>query len=324
MTPRETGFGRSPSYVGIDVGGSGLRVQLQGPEGRLRWRDAKALARQNGVIVRSALVSRIHDLIQNALPKDEAIVRAVLGMTGMPVLVDSPELLGIELAQALNVTAVAVSNDALTAHVGALAGRPGTVIAAGTGAIALGTDFAGTWTRVDGWGLRLGDEGGGGWIGTAGIRAALHAADGRGGGSPALLDALVERWGDPDTAVSAIYGSHSPTHEVAAFAPAVAAVASAGDVVAVEILAQAGRLLAGSAHAAGRSLPPTFSWAGMPFRIGDLLVEPFREELVRLRPDAVLLPPAGEAADGALTLAQRWDELGPGAVAEGIAVEVSL
>src|SRR5690606_34357599 len=130
-----------------------------------------------------------------------------------------------------------VCNDVLTAHIGALAGQAGVVIAAGTGAIALGTDFRETWTTVDGWGFHLGDEGGGAWIGTVGIRAALRAADHRRGGSPALLEALVGRWGDPDSAVAAIYGSPTSTHEIAAFAPIVAAVAEAGDPVATAILA---------------------------------------------------------------------------------------
>ena len=56
--------------------------------------------------------------------------------------------------------------------------RPGAVVAAGTGLIAIGTDLA-SWRRADGWGHLLGDCGGGAWIGRAGLEAALRAHDGR-------------------------------------------------------------------------------------------------------------------------------------------------
>ena len=73
-----------------------------------------------------------------------------------------------------------VSNDAVTAHLGALGGEPGAVIVAGTGAIALAATPAG-WARADGWGSMLGDDGGGYWIGRRALAMALREHDGRGG-----------------------------------------------------------------------------------------------------------------------------------------------
>ena len=73
-----------------------------------------------------------------------------------------------------------VSNDAVTAHLGALGGEPGAVIVAGTGAIALAASPAG-WARADGWGPMLGDDGGGYWIGRRALAMALREHDGRGG-----------------------------------------------------------------------------------------------------------------------------------------------
>ena len=67
-----------------------------------------------------------------------------------------------------------VTNDAVTAHLGALGGEPGAVIVAGTGAIALAAAPEG-WARADGWGTMLGDDGGGYWIGRRALALALRA-----------------------------------------------------------------------------------------------------------------------------------------------------
>ena len=68
-----------------------------------------------------------------------------------------------------------VTNDAVTAHLGALGGEPGAVIVAGTGAIALAATPEG-WARADGWGTMLGDDGGGYWIGRRALAMALRDA----------------------------------------------------------------------------------------------------------------------------------------------------
>src|SRR5690606_13555870 len=98
------------------------------------------------------------------------------------------------LAQCLGVRRVALVADAVSAYTGALGPRPGAVIAAGTGLIAIGTDLTG-WHRADGWGHLLGDCGSGAWIGRAGLEAALRAHDGRDGGSLRLLARAEEMFG---------------------------------------------------------------------------------------------------------------------------------
>src|SRR3954447_25630847 len=105
------------------------------------------------------------------------------------------------VASAVPAPTVLVTNDAVTAHLGALAGEPGVVIVAGTGVIALavGEDEV---ARADGWGTRLGDDGGGYWIGRAGLAAALRAHDGR-GGSPELLARAAARFGAPESRAAA-------------------------------------------------------------------------------------------------------------------------
>ena len=100
---------------------------------------------------------------------------------------------------ALAPAACAVVSDAVASLVGALGGlRPGAVVAAGTGAVALGSDFAGTWTKVDGWGHVLGDRGSAAWVGLEGLRAALRHRDGVAGGSARLLAAAEGLLGSCD------------------------------------------------------------------------------------------------------------------------------
>ncbi len=117
-------------------------------------------------------------------PVDEVIV----GAAGALAAPDAARALGDALLASLRVDRVAVTSDAVIAHAGALNGEPGVVLIVGTGVVALAIGADGALRTADGWGPWLGDEGGGAWIGAAGLRAALRAHDGR-GPSTTLLDA---------------------------------------------------------------------------------------------------------------------------------------
>lgn len=294
---------RAEAHVGVDVGGGGIRVRAAKGDRHLTVREDGPVPRSSGQIDTRALGERIGGLV--ARLDLDAVERTAIGLTGMPGLLDRPEELGSQVHRHIATSSVVVASDALTTHLGALAGRPGSVVAAGTGVIALGTDHATTWHQVDGWGHLLGDDGSGAWIGNQGLRAALRHADGRDGGSAALLDKARNRFGDVDAALLAVYGSTWPAHELAAFAPDVAAAAHDGDLVAHDIWRRAGVHLAESTHAAARGLPPNFSWGGKLFDAGPLLRDAFHDELTRRVPGAQVWAPAGQAVDGALLLAQR-------------------
>ena len=137
-----------------------------------------------------------------------------------------------------------MTSDAVIAHAGALNGEPGVVLIVGTGVVALAIDVDGALRIADGWGPWLGDEGGGGWIGAAGLRAALRAHDGR-GTSSTMLDAAVARFGAAQT-----WPAQLPDVDgVASFAPDV--LAAEGDAAALEIVNAAADALAATARAAG-------------------------------------------------------------------------
>lgn len=291
--------------VGIDVGASGIRMVLLIDGVRSAVARDEPLPRLNGHVDVEALALLLGTTLRAELAADASRIDALaIGMAGYPDLVDSPQRMADALMARLGAHRVVLAADAYTSHVGALGYRSGTVVAAGTGVIALGTDHARTWSRADGWGLLLGDQGGGAWIGRRGLVAAMHAADGRSGGSALLLDALTARFGATDRLVRDLYASSNPSTLLGQFAPAVAEAARSGDRIARGIWREAGRHLAVAAIAAARDVGPVYSWAGGVFAARDLVLEPFRSELLAARPDAELAEPIAASAEGALHLAR--------------------
>jgi hypothetical protein len=205
------------------------------------------------------------------------------------------------------VTRVLIADDAVTSHLGALEGRPGALVAAGTGIVGLGIGPSGM-ARVDGVGSLIGDEGSGWWIGRRGIIAALSAFDGRSGGSPLLLDALQREHGPAASVPALIAASPFPVGLVASFALAVADAARKGDAQAGAIWAEAGlhisnAIVAGSSRA-GFDRDAQFPWAvtGRLTGAADLL-DPVLERVVSAHfPAAFRTQPAGSALDGAQRL----------------------
>lgn len=179
-----------------------------------------------------------------------------VGATGLASLVTDPDVLVSEVARQTGAPAV-LAIDAVTAHLGALDGAGGAVVALGTGAIAVGHPGAARngnlppqWRRVDGWGHLLGDRGGGAWLGRCGLELALRADDGLDAAGEALLQAGRTRFGEPSTWPGQLYTREDRAGVLAEFARDVVQVADAGDPAAQELLDRAGREAASSAAAA--------------------------------------------------------------------------
>jgi glucosamine kinase len=146
---------------------------------------------------------------------------------------------------------VLVTEDAVTAHLGAFRGAPGVVVSAGTGAIALWSDGVAS-VRIDGWGPILGDHGGGVDIGGAGLRAAYSAVDGRGPATALVEPARSHLGGLGLDAARRLQAAANPAEVVSEFAVAVLRAAEEGDPVAVAIVERAASALATSAALAAR------------------------------------------------------------------------
>nr|WP_085176454.1 N-acetylmuramic acid 6-phosphate etherase [Mycobacterium paraense] len=257
--------------LAIDLGKTSCRAAAGGR--RAEGAGAPGLAAPGGVRAAEAAILAV---ASEFAPADQVIVGAAGALTAP----DAARRLGAALLAALPAERVAVTSDAVIAHAGALDGQPGIVLVAGTGVVALSIGADGTLRTADGWGPWLGDEGGGAWIGGAGLRAALRARDGR-GPSTTLLDAARARFGAPETWPAQLTSAAA----LASFAPDV--LAATGDAAARAIVDAAAAALAATARAAGD---------GPVAMVGGLAgVEALRERLE-------LVPAAGDALDGALRL----------------------
>lgn len=153
-----------------------------------------------------------------------------------------------ELRQALRSEGLAerviVTGDTEIALAAAFEERPGIVVTAGTGSMAVARDSFGRLHRAGGYGWQMGDEGSGYAIGRSALGAVGRAADGR---SPRTeLTALLLTTTRSENLESLVrWAAAATVPEVAALAPSVFRAAVAGDTIAAGIMDYAARELSG-------------------------------------------------------------------------------
>jgi N-acetylmuramic acid 6-phosphate etherase len=261
--------------LAVDLGKTSCRAAAAGR--RAEGAGAPGLAAPGGVRAAQAAILVV---ARELGPVDEVIV----GAAGALAAPKAARALGDALLASLRAERAAVTSDAVIAHAGALHGEPGVVLIVGTGVVALAIGADGALRTADGWGPWLGDEGGGAWIGAAGLRAALRAHDGR-GPSTTLLDAARARFGAPQTWPAQLTDAAA----LASFAPDV--LAAEGDAAALAIVSAAAEALAATARAVGD---------GPVAMVGGLAAVLEGVDVLRAQLD--LVPAAGDALDGALRL----------------------
>ncbi|EMF01722.1 hypothetical protein H340_04949 [Streptomyces mobaraensis NBRC 13819 = DSM 40847] len=249
---------RSPAPVlAVDSGGSGVRIAVSPAYGDgpvLTWSSPEPVPVGDRGIDARVLLDRILPAARRLLCRAgaERFAACCVGAAGMVTLgADLRAVLPGALRAELGIRRLALASDSVTAYAGALGQRPGVVVAAGTGLVALGTGLTpgGGWRRADGWGHLLGDCGGGAWIGRAGLEAALRAYDGRAGGSAALLGRLEAVFGPAPDLPGMLYPRPDRAAVLASFAPEVGRCAAVCP-VAADILRRAARHIAEAAAAA--------------------------------------------------------------------------
>ncbi|WP_338146212.1 N-acetylglucosamine kinase [Streptomyces boncukensis] len=308
---------RTGSWVlGVDSGGSGIRAALApadapggGPAASVA---AEPVRTGPSGIDPEHMAERLAPAVRTLLAETGAsgVDAACVGAAGMATLGDGlrAELPGF-LRETFGVRRLALAADGVTAYAGALGERPGAVVVAGTGAIALGTDLR-AWRRADGWGHLLGDCGSGAWIGQAGLEAAMRAYDGRDGGSQPLRTRAEQVFGTPLHALPGkLYPRPDRPAVLASFAPEVGRCAPR-DPVAAGILRSAAREIARSAAAvcpepSADGTEPALALTGGLFRMGATLTGPVGEELAARLPRARLVDAAGDPLQGAVAVAAR-------------------
>ncbi|MEY2844685.1 MAG: hypothetical protein RL076_231 [Chloroflexota bacterium] len=192
------------------------------------------------------------------------------------------------------------------------AGTPNGVgigVICGTGSIAVGRDATGQQRRAGGWGYLFGDEGSGHDLAIMALRAAAHAADGR-GASTRLLPALLQHWqlSVPEDFITHLYGLDDPRVLLGDVGPLVIHVAESGDAVAQQIVQHAGDALAQAVVAVHRSLelpqPTPVALAGSMIVHGAPLQHALQEALTRHQL-AVSLHLVHDPAEGAMRIAHQ-------------------
>lgn len=281
--------------VGVDVGGSGLRCVAVRDGIRDEVRSAPGIRIGSGGVSLPALV----ETARGFLP-DERVDALTFAARSFTTLADPLEMLAAVVG--LGAARSVLCADAISSLVGALgAVRPGAVIAAGTGAIAFGTDFAGVHRRVDGWGHVLGDRGSAAWLGAESLRRLLVAVD-LGHPTGALLSAAQEHFGPVMNWSRQVMTRDDAPALLGAFAPRVTALVDV-DPLAAALCAEAGELLAATLLAAAEPLPDdaVLSWTG-----GLLASSAVRGafEAGIAAAGRRLTPPLGGSLDGALLLAE--------------------
>ncbi len=202
---------------------------------------------------------------------------------------------------------LAVTGDERTALGGAFPQGPGILVISGTGCIALGRDGAGRTHRCGGWGWLLDGAGSAMDLGRDGLALSVQMADGRLSETP-LRARLWQALGaeDAQAVKAAVVDPGFGPAGFARLAPLLDQLATSGDPHAQRILARSAEALAllvgGVAEALGLDDPPVCAVGGAVTHLAELR-QGFAEQLALRLPAARLLPPAGDACDGALALA---------------------
>jgi glucosamine kinase len=299
--------------LAVDAGQTTIRAALVDDGRGPRAAVAPGVVRVGTGAGPEVVSDRLLEAVAELGPLPDPAPAAAIGLSGFEAVSDDQlAWIADEFRRGAGVESLAIASDGLTALLGAIGRRDGVVVAAGTGTACLarrGVRFA----KVDGWGSLLSDAGSGFAIGRAGLDAALRSHDGR-GGSAALKEAAVERFGPIEQLPEQIYSAPVPTRAVASFAADVGRVAEAGDEYALTILVDAARELALSACAAAGRLfeagePVVVSYAGSVFEAGELVLAPFRREVETRLPGAEVVAPEGDPLAGALLLVELAGDL---------------
>lgn len=273
-------------FLGIDGGGTGCRAAVADASGRVLGQGEAGPAnltsdplgtRQNILAAtRAALVRAVGpESVEVQLPR----LRAGLGLAGAHT---SAGRLDLPFASAR------IETDAVTAVKGALWGGDGIVAAIGTGSV-FASQRNGVVRQIGGWGLVLGDEGSGAWLGRALLARALRAVDGFVPMTP-LLAAVIAQHGSAAGIVS--FARDARPADFAAMAPRVL---ESSDHAAVDIMARAlADVSAAIDHLQAEGPLPVVFIGGL----GPSYARPFADRWE-------LRAPLGSALDGALILARE-------------------
>jgi glucosamine kinase len=280
--------------IGVDGGGTSCRAALDMGQG------AALVERRGG----PANVTRFDPAIANiretllALTADAGLTHEQLAVTsvhlGLAGVLRSghAERVVAAVRGFLPAGRITVSDDRVTTLAGALGGRSGALAAIGTGSF-LGRRAGGQVQLLGGWGLTLGDDASGAWLGLRLLQSVLLGVDGLAPRTD-LTETVLEGFQRDPSAIVGFAATAQPVDH-ARFAPQIVAAAKAGDEVGRSLMqAGADYILRGLRAMGWTPAEPLCLTGGMGRFYGDWL-----------GPEAAkaVVPAMGTALDGALALA---------------------
>ncbi len=303
-------------YLGVDGGGTKTALALIDRDGNIRathaapaaYYFASGLAATGGVLAEAvAAVLRIAGVPASA------VEFAYFGLPGYGEDSTLGDALDRLPAASLAGASYRCGNDMVCGWAGSLMCRDGISVVAGTGSICYG-ERGGASARCGGWGELFSDEGSAFWIACRGLNLYSRMSDGRAAPGP-LLELLRSRLGlaaDLDLCGHVYTRLASDRARIAQLARLIQEAASAGDVQAIAVYAEAADELAGLVEATRRRLgfaadeTVLVSYSGGVFdHAGELLLRPFSAALKRRHASCQLEKPALPPVLGAALYAAK-------------------
>ena len=165
--------------IGVDGGGTATRAFLARRDGAVIGRgQAGPSALGQGI---AAAWSQVELAVRKAFDSARVTVPAwdrcalAAGLSG----VSNHPWRDAFIARNIGFDPLVAETDSFIMLLGAHGGKPGAIVAAGTGSMGEVLRPDGTRSTVGGWGFPVGDEGSGAWLGLHAVRIAQCALDGR-------------------------------------------------------------------------------------------------------------------------------------------------
>lgn len=302
-------------FLGVDGGGTKTAFVLTDGAGRelARYEGGSSYYIQIGFENLHALLQDgVHALLEKAGKSPADVTFAFFGLPAHGEDSQVQPFLDVIPEAVLGHHRYACGNDMICGWAGSLAGEDGINIVAGTGSIGYG-ERQGLSARGGGWGEVFSDEGSAYWIAVQGLNAFSRMADGRLPRGP-LYDLLMrelELKSDLDICAY-VYAKSTPQRDrIAALSRLIARAAAQGDDAARRIFADAGRELAAIVESIRQRLQylpgetVNLSYSGGVFQGGELILQPFREQLSAYSSSYRLVTPRHGPAIGAALYAAR-------------------
>jgi N-acetylglucosamine kinase-like BadF-type ATPase len=313
---------RAQLYAGFDGGGTRTTCVVCDPDGSVLGVGSGGRSNYHNTGAPRALASLRRSfegaLEQSGLTDSPVELKACFGLAGLDSPMDVATMKhaiasmrltpGEESKRRENL----VENDWRTAVTAAFIDEPGVTLIAGTGCVAAAQSAGGRKVvRVGGWGHIVDDRGSAYDIGRDALYAAMRDHDGR-GPKTKLLKLIMRKLGvdEPQGIIARVYAEHIRVSEVASLSTLVSEAAGEGDVVALQVLREKGRILGElvvSAASRLRILGTRFgvSLNGGVFKAGRPILGPLEEMIHAAAPRAEIVEPKLSPACGAVVLLLR-------------------